>query len=146
MLIRTIQHGSTEYGEMIKLRIHELLRPIGVPEHYIQQQNEVTDFLVAAFDEEVMIGCCVLTPRAEGLIQLRQMAVKESLRGQNIGAAIVAFAENLAREKGFSKLMMHARNPVIPFYLKSGYSIVGDEFFEVGIGHRRMEKELANQK
>jgi hypothetical protein len=38
--------------------------------------------------------------------------------------------------------MMHARNPVIDFYKKCGYDIVGPEFFEVGMGHHRMEKSL----
>ena len=39
-------------------------------------------------------------------------------------------------------LMMHARDPVMEFYKKSGYEIVGDQFFEVGMGHHRMEKKL----
>ncbi|MBD0374701.1 MAG: GNAT family N-acetyltransferase, partial [Flavisolibacter sp.] len=43
---------------------------------------------------------------------------------------------------GFDILIMHARNPVIEFYKKCGYTIVGEEFFEVGIAHHKMQKQL----
>ena len=39
--------------------------------------------------------------------------------------------------------MMHARDTVMDFYKKNGYVISGPQFFEVGIGHHRMEKKLS---
>ncbi len=142
MIIKTIQYNSTEYQEMIQLRIKALLEPIGVPVHYIVPEKEKNDFFIAAFEEAEIIGCCVLTPKENGLIQLRQMAVRPDRQGKRVGAAILHFAEQLAEAKGFTTLMMHARNPVIDFYKKSGYHISGEEFFEVGIGHHRMQKQL----
>jgi predicted GNAT family N-acyltransferase len=38
--------------------------------------------------------------------------------------------------------MMHAREPVIDFYKKCGYAIEGDQFFEVGMAHHKMIKQL----
>lgn len=127
---------------MIDLRLKVLLRPIGVPDSYINEEAEKSDVLIGAWEGETLVGCCVLTPRDETLVQLRQMAVDTSIQKKGIGASIVGFAENVARERSFTRLMMHARNPVIPFYEKCGYSIAGPEFFEVGIGHHRMEKAL----
>jgi N-acetylglutamate synthase-like GNAT family acetyltransferase len=127
---------------MIQLRIKDLLEPIGVPAHYIVPEKEKNDFFIAASEEDEMIGCCVLTPKENGLIQLRQMAVRPDQQGKRIGAAIIQFAEETARENGFTTLMMHARNPVIDFYKKCGYQISGAEFFEVGIGHHKMQKNL----
>lgn len=142
MEIRTILHGSGKYEQMIGLRIRALLNPIGVPVSYIKKENEKTDLLIAAFEGDIIIGCCVLTPKGNGVMQLRQMAVDPAFQGKGIGAEIIAFAEQKAQDEGFAKLMMHARNPVIGFYEKCGYQIAGEEFFEVGIGHHKMEKLL----
>jgi predicted GNAT family N-acyltransferase len=142
MKIRLFTTDSPEYQEMVTLRLEVLLRPIGIPESYINPQKEQADFLLGAFDEGVLIGCCVLTPHSSELIQLRQMAVRQDVQGKGVGAAMLTFAENTARQNGFKRLMMHARNGVIPFYEKNGYVITGEEFTEVGIGHHRMEKEI----
>ncbi len=142
MIIKTIQHNSKEYEQMIQLRCKDLLEPIGVPPQYIRPEKEKDDFFIAALEENHMIGCCILTPKQNGVIQLRQMAVQSHLRGKNIGTAIIRFAEQTARQKGFTLLLLHARNPVIGFYQKCGYQINGNEFFEVGIGHHKMQKML----
>lgn len=142
MEIKVIRHGSDEYEQMINLRVTQLLLPIGVPASYIQIENEKHDILIGAFENNEMIGCCVLTPRENGIVQLRQMTVREDYRGKKIGAAIVEFAEEVARENNFSILMMHARDPVIDFYKKCGYEIAGEQFFEVGMGHHKMQKQL----
>ncbi len=142
MEIKIIPHNSEEYEQMVCLRITQLLEPIGVPASYIDRKKERDDIFIAAFDEKEMIGCCILTPKSDGVIQLRQMAVRKDHRGKNIGAAIVAFAEKVVKEKEFSILMMHARDPVIDFYKKCGYEISGEQFFEVGIGHHKMQKQV----
>jgi GNAT superfamily N-acetyltransferase len=141
MEIRMIAHNSSEYDQMVSLRVTQLLEPIGVPAAYIEKEKERNDFLIGAFEDE-LIGCCVLTPKDNATIQLRQMMVRSDYRGKGIGAAIIEFAEDVARKNNFSLIMMHARNPVIAFYKKCGYQIEGEEFFEVGMGHHKMQKQL----
>jgi GNAT superfamily N-acetyltransferase len=142
MNIRIIEGGSPGYEAMLELRVRALLEPIGVPASYIDREGEKNDIFIGAFENEQITGCCVLTPRSNELIQLRQMVVEPNLQGKGVGASIVAFAEETARARGFARLMMHARDPVIPFYSKCGYVIAGPQFFEVGIGHHVMEKQL----
>ena len=143
MEIKIIRHSSDEYEQMINLRVTQLLLPIGVPASYINKEDEKLDILIGAFENTEMIGCCVLTPRENGIVQLRQMIVRDDYRGKKIGAAIVLFAEEVARENNFSILMMHARDPVIDFYTKCGYQIAGEQFFEVAMGHHKMQKQLS---
>ena len=143
MEIRAFQFYSTEYEQMVSLRITELLDPIGVPPSYIESEKEKHDLFIGAFENREMIGCCVLTPKTEDTLQLRQMAVRSDYRGKGVGTAIVEFAEEIARENNFSVLMMHARDAVINFYQKCGYAISGAQFFEVGIPHHKMQKQLS---
>ncbi|HEX7690957.1 MAG TPA: GNAT family N-acetyltransferase, partial [Sediminibacterium sp.] len=75
-------------------------------------------------------------------VRLRQMAVTANLQGKGIGRALMSFAENIARDRGYRRLTMHARKTAIGFYEKNGYRICGPEFVEVTIPHFEMEKEL----
>jgi N-acetylglutamate synthase-like GNAT family acetyltransferase len=104
--------------------------------------KEKDEILIGAFDEDEMIGCCMLSKTEEGELRLRQMAVKDYLQGTGIGASIISFSENLARDRGFGKIVMHARDSAVGFYEKLGYKIVGNAFTEVNLPHHKMEKPL----
>ena len=142
LYITTIQPGSEWYQQLLQLRTIVLLRPIGVDPSFIKPEAERNDILIGAFVEEKLVGGCVLTPRNADTVQLRQMAVAPELQGKAIGKAILAFAEKTAMSHHFQTLMLHARSPVVPFYEKSGYTITGEPFEEVGIQHYKMEKRL----
>jgi len=64
------------------------------------------------------------------------------LQGKVIGAAMMNYAENVARDAGYSKMIMHARKTATGFYEKFGYKISGKEFKEITITHLIMEKKL----
>jgi GNAT superfamily N-acetyltransferase len=84
----------------------------------------------------------MLVEEKPGTIRLRQMAVLNDLQGKGIGRALMNFAENLARDGGYSVLSMHARKNAIGFYEKMGYKVASDEFIEITIPHYVMEKQL----
>jgi predicted GNAT family N-acyltransferase len=143
MHIQIIQAEGPLYDQMKALRLEVLLKPIGVPASYIDPAKEERDLLVAAFEKDLMIGCCILSRVDETTLQLRQMAVDTKRQGTGVGAAIITFAEEEAGRRGYTTLMMHARDVVIPFYEKCGYAVAGSQFFEVGIPHHCMQKELS---
>ena len=97
---------------------------------------------VTAFEDDRLLGCCLLTPMDAGTVRLRQMAVPNNMQGKGVGRALMIFAENIARDLGYKKLCMHARKTALGFYEKLGYSISGEEFMEVTIPHFTMEKAL----
>jgi len=138
----TILHGSDQYEQMLRLRLDVLLQPIGIGISFINVPNEKNDLLLGAFREQELMACCVLTRLNNDLVQLRQMAVSREMQGQGLGAALVQFAEQKARENRYLAICLHARSTVVSFYEKSGYVIVGVPFEEVGIEHYRMEKRL----
>ncbi|RYZ62164.1 MAG: GNAT family N-acetyltransferase [Chitinophagaceae bacterium] len=117
--------------------------PIGVPRSYINPENEASDTLIGAFWAESLLGCCILTKVDAATVQLRQMAVDTSQQQAGVGRRLLAFAEGIAIKQGYSTLKLHARDTVIPFYQKCGYAPVGEPFFEVGIAHQVMQKNLS---
>ena len=104
--------------------------------------KEKDNLLMAAYEDDQMLGCCMLVEEEPGTVRLRQMAVVNDLQGKGIGKALMQFAENLARDRGFRKITMHARKNAVGFYEKMGYRKIGDEFLEITIPHYLMEKDL----
>jgi GNAT superfamily N-acetyltransferase len=117
MALKIVDHGSPEYRQMLKLRDDILRKPLGLSFDEDELEGEKDNLLIAAFEDDEMLGCC-------------------------IGRALMQFAENLARDRGYKVLTMHARNNAIGFYEKMGYRKKGEEFLEVTISHYVMEKEL----
>jgi predicted GNAT family N-acyltransferase len=137
-----IDHGTKEYQQMVHLR-HEILRkPLGLTFDEAELEKEKEDILIGAFEDDRLLGCCLLSPMDTSIIRLRQMAVPNSMQGKGIGRALMIFAENIARDQGYRKLCMHARKTALGFYEKLGYAVSGKEFTEVTIPHYIMEKAL----
>ena len=142
MALKIIDHGSPEYMQMVKLRDNLLRKPLGLTLVQDDLEDEKANMLIAAFEDDVMLGCCMLVEEDPLTVRLRQMAVLNDLQGKGIGRALMTFAENIARDRGYKKISMHARVNAIGFYEKMGYYIVGDEFIEITIPHFIMEKRL----
>ena len=105
-------------------------------------EKEKHNLHVAAYEDDQMIGCCMLVEENPEMVRLRQMAVLNTVQGKGIGRSLMQFAENIARDRGYKKITMHARKNALGFYEKMGYKKVGDEFTEITIPHYSMEKEL----
>jgi len=142
MALRMIDHGTKEYQQMVTLRNDILRKPLGLSLAKEELDREKDDILMGAFEDEKLLGCCLLTRVDPYTVRLRQMAVPNNMQGKGIGRALMIFAENIARDLGYRKLCMHARKTAIGFYQKLGYSIAGEEFTEVTIPHYIMEKAL----
>lgn len=142
MALKQIDHGTPEYLKMVNLRDNVLRRPLGLTFDHDELMAEKDDILIACIDDEEIMGCCILARIDDNTVRLRQMAVLDNLHGKGIGASIMNFAENVARDKGFKIMTMHARDTAIGFYEKFGYKVKGKEFTEVNIPHHVMEKAL----
>jgi len=142
MALKILDHGSTEYLQMVKLRDDVLRKPLGLGFSPEELEGEKDNMLIGAFEDEDILGCCMLVEENPSTVRLRQMAVLNDLQGKGIGRALMNFAENLARDRGYKILSMHARKHATGFYEKMGYKIASDEFNEVTIPHFVMEKKL----
>lgn len=142
MALKIIDHGTREYQQMVQLRNDILRKPLGLSFTQDELEKEKEEILIGAFEEDKMLGCCMLITVDPATVRLRQMAVLNTVQGKGIGRALMQFAENIARDRGFRKMTMHARQTAIGFYEKLGYQVSGGQFEEVSIPHYIMEKVL----
>src|ERR687890_763548 len=128
MALKIIDHGSPEYRQMVQLRDDILRKPLGL--HFTEEEleTEKDNLLMAAYEDDHLLGCCMLVEADPQTVRLRQMAVINDLQGKGIGRALMQFAENLARDRGYKRITMHARKNALGFYEKMGYKTLGKEF------------------
>ncbi len=142
MALKMIQYSSKEYQQMLALRHQMLRKPLGLEFSKEELEKEEHNVLLGCFDDDVLEGCCMLVETSKKEVRLRQMAVLSGLQGKGIGRVMMLFAENVARDRRYQKIIMHSRLSSIPFFEKLGYSVVGEPFIELTIQHVVMEKEL----
>ncbi len=138
-----IEFATPEYDEMVRLRYDVLRAPLGLNFTIEQLEKEFSDTMLGAYDaRNILSGCLILTHLNADVLKMRQVAVAFDKQGQGVGKELVQASEVYAQVKNYKKIELNARDAAIPFYLKLGYTSVGEIFEEVGIKHRKMIKKM----
>ncbi|MBM4228942.1 MAG: GNAT family N-acetyltransferase [Gammaproteobacteria bacterium] len=144
MEIRELVHDSEEYRRVVSLRSAILRQPLGLAYSAADLASERDQLHLAGFIGDAPVATIILQPLPEGVGKLRQMAVSAADQRKGLGTRLLLAVEQLARSHGLKLLILHARESALPFYLKAGYTAVGERFTEVGLPHWRMEKTLTD--
>jgi predicted GNAT family N-acyltransferase len=140
--VGVVAFGSEEYLAAVELRREVLRRPLGLDYTSEQLSTDIDKTIVVAKDESGVIGSLMLTDEGSGDIRMRAVAVAEARRQEGIGRQMAIESERSGRQQGFSRMILHARDVAVEFYRRMGYEVEGDEFIEVTIPHRFMQKSL----
>ena len=75
--------------------------------------------------------------------QIRYMAVDTACQRQGLGSRILEQLEAAAAAAGYDRIVLHARELAVPFYLSRGYRIIEPSHRLFGtIQHYRMSRRL----
>jgi predicted GNAT family N-acyltransferase len=134
--------GRDELEAALALRHEVFCVEQGVPEYEeLDGRDEEGIHLVAVADGEV-VGTCRLV-MVGTTAQFSRLAVRASTRRQGIATALLALADEETRAAGGRRLVLHAQTYARPLYERAGYRPHGRVFWEAGIEHVAMEKQLA---
>ena len=143
MEIKIAPYYSELFQKSLLLRDKELRKPLGLDLTSVDTSADAHHIHFVAIKDDEVIGIVVLVPNYHPEVgKLRQMATAEKVRGQRVGVALVQKLEEYALANGMNKIELHAREYAKGFYLKLGYEITSEVFYEVGIPHYKMEKSL----
>ena len=128
-------------------RAHAIRRRVFIEEQQVPEEIEMDAddahaFHALAILDGAAVGCGRMVEHGAGEVKIGRMAVLLEKRNTGIGAQILRFLIDRARERGFRKAILHAQLTAEGFYLKEGFTPVGDVFEEAGIAHRAMQREL----
>ncbi|MCC5841181.1 MAG: GNAT family N-acetyltransferase [Opitutales bacterium] len=69
------------------------------------------------------VGCVVLANDLETAARLRFVATDPSLRSLGYGRRLMTGLEELVTKSSRTRIILHAREEAVPFYLKLGYRV-----------------------
>ncbi|MBK7588753.1 MAG: GNAT family N-acetyltransferase [Bacteroidetes bacterium] len=137
-----IDYSSPNYNNVLSLRQRVLREPLGLNLFDEDLREDRDQYIIIAKDENDVVACLMLKILDKDTVKIRQMAVDHTRQGMGYGHTLIKYAENFCILNEYSSIELHARKTAIPFYEKSGYTSIGDEFMEVGIPHIKMIKHL----
>lgn len=88
------------------------------------------------------IGTARLLEHTPKTAKVGRMAVKRVLRGSSIGSDLLRVLTDLARQRGYHEIVLHAQRSAQGFYARAGFMVRGEPFNEVDIPHIEMSKSL----
>jgi predicted GNAT family N-acyltransferase len=110
-----------------------------VPEEIELDADDARAHHALALEGGRPVGCGRMVPHGD-YVKIGRMAVLAEHRGAGVGRRILEFLIDNARRRGFRRAVLDAQLHAERFYLKQGFTPVGDPFEEAGIMHRRMER------
>lgn len=139
--LRELKDGTAEREALRELRYKVLRQPLGLEFSEEELRREAGATHLGLFRNEELVGGLLLHWEGPS-VHLRQMAVTPPLQLQGGGRLLLEKAEELARQRGYRWIHLHARTTVLGFYLRNGYQPEGTPFTQVGLPHQRVTKRL----
>jgi predicted GNAT family N-acyltransferase len=136
--------GPSDREALAALRTRVFVEEQGVPPEIEQDAADETAVHVVSRDDDgriVATGRLLLLPGST-TASIGRMAADPAVRGRGHGAAVLAELQRQAAARGATLVELHAQVGARRFYERAGYTAVGEEYEEAGIGHITMRRVL----
>jgi len=131
-----------EFQEALDIRYQVFVEDQSVPEDLERdgEDEHCTHFLIRL--EKKTIGAGRLRRIDENTVKIERMAVLPEYRNSGYGRQMLDQMLEFVRDQNYQKAILHAQLPAVRFYEYAEFEKTGDIFYEAGIPHITMEKEL----
>ena len=134
---------ESEWKAYYALRFCVLREPWNQPlgSEVLTDENQAIHAI--AVENGVILGVARLHESGDNQGQVRCVAIATEAQGKGIGKAMMAYLEAQAMEKGWTEIVLEARENAVPFYEAIGYMVEAESYLLFGeIQHYRMKKAL----
>ena len=140
MRIRLAQFDS-DYPALRDVRVTVFVEEQGVPiEIELDERDRHCIHVLASDAAGRPVGTGRIDLEAGG--KIGRLAVLAAERGTGVGTALMARLHDIALGAALPSVWCNAQLSAVPFYQKLGYVVTSGPFFEAGIEHRRMQREI----
>ena len=132
-----------EWEDYYDLRFRVLREPLYQPLGSEHNEGDASGIHFALYDDSLLKAIARLDQSSENVAQVRFVAVESNSQGKGYGREIMDVTEHKSKELGNTKMILHARDYAVEFYLKLNYKLIEPSYklFDV-LQHYLMEKEL----
>lgn len=128
---------EAEFKEALELRYQVFVDEQGVPRNLERDDDDLVANHVLVQDNGKTVGCGRIVIK-EDYGKIGRIAVAKSSRKQGVGTMVCQELIEIAKEKGYKKVKLHAQLNSKGFYKRIGFQEFGDKFMEAGIPHIMM--------
>lgn len=132
-------------GEALAIRLRVFVDEQAVPLELEIDEHDRTDPETVhslAREGEAPIATGRFYPLDAACVKIGRMAVERSWRGKGAGARLLDELLAEARRRGFTRAALDAQTAAVEFYRKWGFRDDGAQFWDAGILHQPMSKQL----
>lgn len=142
IIIRTPE-TEKEWQDYFDLRYRILRQLLNQPRGSEKNDGDATGIHFALYENGILKAIARLDQSGENVSQVRFVAVETDQQGSGYGRMIMEATEAQAKKNGNVKMILHARDYAVDFYLKLNYTLIEPSYklFDV-LQHFLMEKKL----
>jgi predicted GNAT family N-acyltransferase len=105
-------------------------------------KQESTKHVLLVDQEQNAVGAARFRPYSDGVLKIERVAVVAKERGNGSGKMIMKAIEDEARKIGYQSMKLAAQLHARKFYEQLGFEAKGEKYFEAGIEHIDMLKNI----
>lgn len=134
-----------EWESYYDLRYRILRKPLNKKRGSEKNEGDETGIHFALFENNQIFAIARLDFQDNRIAQVRFVAVEENQQGKGFGKVIMLEIEHYCKELNVKKIILHARDYALDFYLKLDYQLIEKSYklFDV-LQHYLMEKKINN--
>ncbi len=134
---------ESEWEAYYDLRFRVLREPLNQPRGSEKNEGDQTGIHFALFENNNILAIARLDLTEDNVAQVRFVAVEFNLQNQGYGKKIMLATEAKSKELGVSRIILHARDYAVDFYLNLGYRLIEPSYklFDV-LQHFLMDKKV----
>ncbi len=132
-----------EWDAYYDLRYRVLREPLNQVRGSEKNDGDTTGIHFALYENRILKAIARLDRNDDTTAQVRFVAVESTEQGKGYGRLIMEATEQHAAADGNTKMILHARDYAVDFYLRLGYTLIEPSHKLFGVlQHFLMEKSM----
>jgi len=134
--------SDSELKEAFEVRKKVFVEEQGIAECLEFDGNDEQALHLVVMDGERVIGTARVLFLATNQAKLERMAILKPFRRKGIGRRLIYFLNEELGKRQVAQVVLHAQYSVVAFYKSCGFEESGSPFWEAGIKHIKMQRQL----
>ena len=134
--------SDSELQEAFEVRKKVFVEEQGIADYLEFDGNDGRALHMVVTNGERVIGTARVLFLAANQAKLERMAILKRFRRKVIGRRLICHLSEELRNRQVEQVVLHAQYSVVAFYRSCGFEESGSPFWEVGIEHIKMQRQL----
>ncbi|AYW49164.1 GNAT family N-acetyltransferase [Tetragenococcus halophilus] len=140
-----ITFGSQSWQQaasiFIRMNVFVLEGKISLQDEFDLKDNDEAVYAVA-YQGDLPVSTARLLKIDDEDVQITRVATLKEYRGNHLSSEILKQLEDYSKTRGYKKIIIHSEVVALAFYLKCGYEISSNVYYEDGKSCQSVEKYL----